>query len=144
MINIEMLQEMNELCSLYKSRWNKDVDYIGMPSNMSQERLLLILRYIVDTGDSVLVGSQKVRDILHEYHSYLDDLFSPSNERIENGHVFDKSCPLCGNKVTYTESGNSYSALRKNLCKFINCDKNVRQEWHPNSHSVFYSIQRIL
>ena len=109
MINIEILQEMTELCSLYKNRWNKQVDYVGMPSNMSQERLLLILRYIVDTGDSVLVGSQKVRDILHEYHSYLDDLFSSSNEHIENGHVFDKPCPLCGNKVIYTESRNSYS-----------------------------------
>ena len=36
------------------------------------------------------------------------------------------------------------AALRKNLCKIINCDKNVRQEWLPNSHSVFYSIQWIL
>jgi hypothetical protein len=35
-------------------------------------------------------------------------------------------------------------ALRKNLCKIINCDKNVRQEWPPNSHSVFYSIHSIL
>ena len=35
-------------------------------------------------------------------------------------------------------------ALQKNLCKIINCDKNVRQEWHPNSHSVFYSIHSIL
>jgi hypothetical protein len=46
--------------------------------------------------------------------------------------------------INMLASGTSLPALRKNLCKIINCDKNVRQEWPPNSHSVFYSIHSIL
>ena len=109
MINIEVMQELHELSLLYEARWGKDVDYVGMPTTISEKRLLLILRYIVDTGDSVLVGAQKVRDILNEYHDYIEKETAAHNWDVENGYVFTKPCPLCGNKVRYKIHGNSYA-----------------------------------
>ena len=117
MINIKILQELNKLSALYEKRWGKKVDYIGMPSNISQERLLLVLRYIVDTGDSVLVGFQKVRNITLKYLDYIEREHESHAWDVENGYVFTKPCPLCGEKVKYFEFGNSYSYT----CSTENC-----------------------
>jgi hypothetical protein len=109
MVNIEVLQELHKLATLYEERWGKEVDYVGMPSTISQQRLLLILRYIVDTGDSVLVGAQKVRNILDEYYNYIRYEHAAHNWDVEDGYTFSKLCPLCGNKFRYKRYGTSYA-----------------------------------
>lgn len=109
MVNIEVLQEIHRLSLLYEQRWGKEVDYVGMPATVSQERLLLALRYAVETGDSILVSLQKIRDITREYHNYLEDQHALQNWELESGYVFEKCCPLCGNKVKYIAVGNSYA-----------------------------------
>ena len=63
MINIEIIQEIHRLSALYEDRWGKEVDYIDIPSNCSQEKLVQAIRIIVDTGESVLCGMKfRVRD----------------------------------------------------------------------------------
>ncbi len=108
MINIDVLREINKLTSIYEERWGKEIDYNGMPTHITQERLLLALRYAVKTGDSALVSLQKIRDITNEYYDYLKTQHKINNWTLANGYIFDKPCPLCGNKVKYISSGNSY------------------------------------
>lgn len=71
MINIEVMKEITELCTKYEKRWNKPVDFVGLPYALYQERFLLIMRYILNTGDSILVGYQKVSRLLNSYYKYL-------------------------------------------------------------------------
>ncbi len=103
MINTEVMKEITKLCAEYEKRWNKPVDFVGLPSAMNQERLLLAMRLIVDTGDSVLVGFKKVSKLLNVYYKYLDNI-----EDINDGENVEKNCPLCGNKVRYFIEGTSY------------------------------------
>ena len=117
MVNIEILQELHRYSLLFEERWGREVDYVGMPSHISQERLLLILRYAVETGDSVLVSAQKVRDIISEYHNYLEEQHALREQEIESGYIFEKPCPLCGNSVKYNKTGNSYTYT----CSTKNC-----------------------
>ncbi len=60
MMNPDTLNRLNELCKLYKHRWGKEVDYTILPRSISQEKLVIILERIVDTGESILVGYNKV------------------------------------------------------------------------------------
>lgn len=53
----EYLQKVSKLCSLYYSRWGKEVDLIALPSGIN---ILLTLERIVDTGESPIVGWQKI------------------------------------------------------------------------------------
>lgn len=110
MINVEVMKEITELCAKYEKRWNKPVDFVGLPSTLYQERFLLIMRYIVDTGDSILVGYQKVDGLLNSYYEYLDSI-----DCIKDRECVDKNCPLCGKKVRLFETSNS--------CEF-RCDTN--------------------
>ncbi|MCM1124960.1 MAG: hypothetical protein NC429_00675 [Lachnospiraceae bacterium] len=60
MINPNTLKQLNELCEIYKQRWSREVDYTVLPRSISQEKLLIILKRIVDTGESILVGYNKI------------------------------------------------------------------------------------
>lgn len=60
MVDPELIEQLDALAEKYKQRWGKEVDCFAMPSNMSQEKLLLILQRIVDTGESVLVGWEHI------------------------------------------------------------------------------------
>lgn len=62
MINKDALIEIEKLEELYKLRWNKEVDYSLLPHSVTQEQLCLILRRIVDTGESCLVGYNKIKE----------------------------------------------------------------------------------
>lgn len=112
MIDTEIMQESIKLGELYESRWGKEVDFVGMPSSLGQHKLLLIMRLIVDTGDSILVGYQKIRDFLNPYYDYLDTF-----DEINNGDVVDKKCPLCNSNVRFYKTGNLY----KFKCDTPNC-----------------------
>lgn len=115
MVNIAILREMHKLCSLYEKRWGREVDFIGMPDNLSQEKLLQVMRIIAETGDSVMVGFQKRKALVNPYFDYIEN-YHMSHD-IRNGFVFDKPCPLCNNRVVYREVGNSYAYE----CQTENC-----------------------
>lgn len=60
MINEEAMKELEELNRLYEENWGREVDYTIVPRGMTQEMLVMILSRIVDTGESVLVGYEKI------------------------------------------------------------------------------------
>lgn len=112
MIDEEMLKEICELSDKYEYRWGKSVDHVGMPITIDQHRLVLALRIMVDTGDSILVAYQKVRDLVNPYYEYLDSITD-----ISDGEYVEKDCPLCGNKVRFYSIDNSYEFK----CDTFNC-----------------------
>ena len=59
MINQEALEKVEELLEKYKFNWGKEVNLNCMPSGISQEKLVVVLERIVETGESVLVGWNK-------------------------------------------------------------------------------------
>ena len=61
------------------------------------------MRIIVDTGDSVLVGYQKIRNLLKPYYKYLDTF-----DKLNCGDIVDKKCPLCAGDIKLYRMGNSY------------------------------------
>ncbi len=115
MINIEVMKEVEELCDKYEKRWNIPLDFVGLPSTLWQEKFLLIMRLIVNTGDSILVGNQKVSKILKSYCEYLNSI----EENIKDGEIVEKVCPFCGEKVRFYENGKSYEFR----CDTVNCIK---------------------
>ena len=60
MVNPDAQEKINQLYQLYKQRWGKDLNDSILPGNMNQEKLVLILERIVDTGESILVGYDKL------------------------------------------------------------------------------------
>lgn len=60
MIDVEISKKIKELSLLYKQRWGKDPDYTVVPKGITQEVLLKVLERIVDTGESILVGWNKI------------------------------------------------------------------------------------
>lgn len=60
MIDVEISKKIKELSLLYKQRWGKEPDYTIVPKGITQEILLKVLERIVDTGESVLVGWNKI------------------------------------------------------------------------------------
>ena len=103
MINTKAMEEIYKLGAIYETTWGKPVDFIGLPCNLSQEQFVLALRMIVKTGDSVLVGLQKVKAALNTYYDYLESIID-----INDGDSVERKCPICGNKVVFHTCGNSY------------------------------------
>ena len=60
MINEEALKKIEQLEQTYENNWGRKVDYTVLPAGLSQEKLVLVLERIVDTGESVLVGWNKI------------------------------------------------------------------------------------
>lgn len=61
MINEEAMQRIEELNKEYERRWGKPVDYLIKPASLTQESLVIVLERIVDTGESILVGWNKIK-----------------------------------------------------------------------------------
>lgn len=59
MLNQENTERIANLMKQYEHNWGKEVvlDYI-IPG-VTQEKLIIVLEYIVETGESVLVGWNK-------------------------------------------------------------------------------------
>lgn len=55
----EYLERVSELCDLYNSRWGKEVDMLALPSGID---IVKTLERIVDTGESPIVGWQKIKE----------------------------------------------------------------------------------
>lgn len=62
MINEKALKRIRTAEQRYKENWGKDVDYTAIPTVISQEILADILERIMDTGESVIVGYNKIKD----------------------------------------------------------------------------------
>ena len=60
MTNPDVLKQLDTLCALYKQRWGNDVDYTVLPKGITQEKLVDVLERIVNTGESILVGYNKL------------------------------------------------------------------------------------
>lgn len=61
MINAETMERIKQLEIKYEKNWNKKLDYLIMPRGITQESLVLVLERIVDTGESILVGWNKIK-----------------------------------------------------------------------------------
>ena len=59
MVGQESLDKIEELLEKYKYNWGRKVDLNCMPFGISQEKLIVVLERIVETGESVLVGWNK-------------------------------------------------------------------------------------
>lgn len=103
MIDVDIMEEQIKLGKLYEIRWGKEIDFVGMPPVLTQHKLLLVMRFIVDTGDSVLVGYKKIKGLIEPYCNYLMTVTN-----IENMDVVDEKCHLCGGQVRMYQTGNSY------------------------------------
>ncbi|MEG2189532.1 MAG: hypothetical protein RRY08_06830 [Christensenella sp.] len=103
MINIEVSNEISQLCDLYKETWHTDVLFMCIPTTLSQESLCLVMRRIVNTGESILVGFEKIRCSINTYRGIIGD-----TEKYKSGCVLEHPCPLCGNHVRYHKNGNSH------------------------------------
>ena len=60
MINEDALKQIKQLEQEYEYNWGKKVDYSVIPKGISQEKLVIILERIVDTGESILVGWENI------------------------------------------------------------------------------------
>ena len=60
MISQKTLYEIDELSTLYELRWGKKLDDSIIPRGMDQEQYVRVLKRIVDTGESILVGWNKL------------------------------------------------------------------------------------
>lgn len=61
MINKEALDRIKMLENKYMETWGKSVDYTIIPKGITQEKMVEILERIVNTGESVLVGYEKIK-----------------------------------------------------------------------------------
>ena len=60
MVNEEALEEIERLSNIYEKKWGVPVDYTILPAGLSQEKLVVVLGRIVDTGESVLVSYSRI------------------------------------------------------------------------------------
>ena len=61
MVNKEALEKIKALEQKYKEVWGKCVDYTIIPKGLSQEKLVAVLERIINTGESILVGYEKIK-----------------------------------------------------------------------------------
>lgn len=66
MIDIETTQKIKILENRYKKNWGKEVDYTIVPKGMTQEDLILVLEVISETGESILCGYEKIKNIIKD------------------------------------------------------------------------------
>ena len=59
MVDQKTLEKIEELSQKYKYNWGIEIDLNCMPSGITQEKLVVVLERIVETGESVLVGWNK-------------------------------------------------------------------------------------
>lgn len=117
MQNSEAINEIDKLIKLYQDKWNVTIgiiDYLSVP-NITQEKLLIVLRMLVNSGDSLLVGYSKFRKMETDYALWLENYHTTHGD-IPDGFVFDKPCPFCGGKVSLNianEKSYSYNCETK-------------------------------
>lgn len=63
MVNQQAMYKIEDLLRKYRYNWGREVDFTILPPGISQEKLVTILEYISETGDSVLVGWNKLSNL---------------------------------------------------------------------------------
>lgn len=61
MVNEKALERIRVLEKKYKENWGKDVDYTILSKGITQEMLVTILERITETGESILIGYEKLK-----------------------------------------------------------------------------------
>lgn len=62
MVNEEAIRQIQILEQNYEFNWGRKVDYTVLPQGLSQEKLVAILERIANTGESVLVGWNRINN----------------------------------------------------------------------------------
>ena len=62
MVNKEALDKIKILEQEYMENWGRNVDYTAIPIEMTQEKMVEVLERIKDTGESVLVGFNRIKN----------------------------------------------------------------------------------
>jgi len=57
---MKLMPEIERLAALYEHRWGTPVDHTIRPAEFDQTKLVAVLERIVDTGESVLAGYNKI------------------------------------------------------------------------------------
>lgn len=58
----ERFDRIEELLNLYEYNWGQKLKYYSFPAGMTQETMILTLERIVETGESLLVGFNKIKE----------------------------------------------------------------------------------
>ena len=59
MINGEALKRIDELMEQYEINWGRKPEFNHIPPGMTQEKMVIVMERIVETGESILVGWNK-------------------------------------------------------------------------------------
>lgn len=59
MIDQELIDIAEELMQKYEYNWGKKLETKSMPRGMTQEKFVVVMERIVETGESILVGWNK-------------------------------------------------------------------------------------
>jgi len=62
MTNAETVERIRALEQEYRSRWGINADYTAIPSGMTQEMLVKVFERIVNTGESILAGFDRIKN----------------------------------------------------------------------------------
>lgn len=65
MVDQEAISRAEELMQKYEYNWGKKPELICIPRSVTQEKFVEVMEYIVETGESFLVGWNKC---------FLDDM----------------------------------------------------------------------
>ena len=60
MVDSEAQKEIERLLPVYEHRWGKPLDWTVSPPRMTDTQFAKVLKRIVDTGESIVVGYGKV------------------------------------------------------------------------------------
>lgn len=58
-VNKEAIRKAEELMEKYEYNWGKKIEINYFPPSMTQEKFVVVLERIVETGESLLVGYEK-------------------------------------------------------------------------------------
>ena len=121
MVNLEALAEMDKLMEEYREKWNQPIDMDLIPPYVTQEKACLILRQIVETGDSVLTGIEKIKKTFNQYYHGIDWTI-----QYKTDDIMKEPCPFCKEEVKiefFGEYGQSYIIY----CKTPRCMRLISQ-----------------
>lgn len=104
MSEVKILEELDRLMKQYEQRWGQPVDVSTVSRAFTQEKLCLVLRRIVDTGESVQTGWNHTVECMIRYYERI----RPEERRRscrEEGTILGEACPFCKKQVRMWSCG---------------------------------------
>lgn len=80
MINPEIAERIKILECQYEKNWGQSVDYTIVPRGMTQKKLAVVLEITVKTGDSILVGYEKVKNLIAKALEIRKNAYAPYSD----------------------------------------------------------------